>query len=157
MAMFSGTLFAMRCAALALIAVSGAAMAQPVILPVPRAVIYPGDIIRQEMLTGQPMRPGALVGSQFVTSADALIGKMARRTLLPGRPILSTTIREPYSIRQGQACLAVYQSSGLTITGQVVALEAGSVGETISARNPDSGLSIRGIVQPDGTLRVDLQ
>ena len=42
----------------------------------------------------------------------------------------------------------------MTIIGIASALEAGSAGERVRARNLDSGVTIVGTVQPDGTLRV---
>jgi flagella basal body P-ring formation protein FlgA len=51
----------------------------------------------------------------------------------------------------------VFKSEGLTITGVAIALQNGSVGDVISARNIDSGITVKGTVQADGTLRVDGQ
>jgi flagellar basal body P-ring formation protein FlgA len=35
-----------------------------------------------------------------------------------------------------------------------MALEAGGVGDTIKVRNSDSGLTISGTIQPDGSVSV---
>jgi flagella basal body P-ring formation protein FlgA len=75
--------------------------------------------------------------------------------LLPGQPIPRVAIREAYVVIQGKTIPVVFQSGTVTITGVALALESGSAGEMISARNPDSGIVIRGIVQPDGSLRAD--
>jgi flagella basal body P-ring formation protein FlgA len=48
----------------------------------------------------------------------------------------------------------VFQSGNITITGVAQAAESGSAGEIVSARNPDSGALVRGVVQPDGSLRA---
>ena len=37
-----------------------------------------------------------------------------------------------------------------------LSLQQGSIGETISLRNSDSGTTIRGVIQGDGTVRVGL-
>jgi flagella basal body P-ring formation protein FlgA len=51
--------------------------------------------------------------------------------------------------------MLIYRTDGLTITSSAMALQNGSIGDLVSARNLDSGLVVRGTVQPDGTVRVD--
>ena len=123
-------------------------------LPVARRTIYPGDTITEDMIAlkgaDQIRRIGALV-----TDAESLIGKTARRTLLPGQAIPKVAIREAYVVFQGKTVSIIFHSGTVTITGIALALELGSTGETINARNPDSGIVIRGVVQPDGSLRAD--
>ena len=46
------------------------------------------------------------------------------------------------------------RSSGLTIVTTGAALQDGEAGEVISVRNSDSGVTVSGAVQPDGTVRV---
>ena len=87
--------------------------------------------------------------------ATALIGKVARRTLLPGQPIAVNAIREPYLVNQGK-----------TVAGRLrdrradhhqpgaLALQNGGVGDVVSLRNTDSGTVIKGTVAPDGTVRL---
>lgn len=121
--------------------------------PVPKKTIYPGDTITEDMLAQKPAERMKGVGA-FATDMESLIGKTARRTLLPGQPIPKVAIREPYIVFQGKTVPLVFQSGTVTITGVAQALESGSVGERISARNPDSGFVVRGVVQPDGSLRA---
>ena len=124
------------------------------ILPVAKRIIYPGDIITEDMISLKPVAQARGVGP-LATDAESLIGKTARRTLLPGQPIPRVAIREAYVVFQGKTIPVVFQSGTVTITGVALALESGSAGEMISARNPDSGVVIRGVVQPDGSLRAD--
>jgi flagella basal body P-ring formation protein FlgA len=131
------------------------AQAQAPSLPVPKTVIYPGDIIRDDMLATRHYRPGYGFNSLIVTDRSALYGRMARRTLLPGQPVLKASVREPYALLQAQTVQAIFRTEGLTITGQAVLLTSGSVGETVAARNADTGLTIRGTIQADGSLLVN--
>ncbi|HXW22450.1 MAG TPA: flagellar basal body P-ring formation chaperone FlgA [Rhodomicrobium sp.] len=124
------------------------------VLPVAKRTIYPGDTILEDMITLKPAAQAKGVGA-FATDVESLVGKTARRTLLPGEPIPKVAIREAYIVFQGKTVPLVFQSGTVTITGVALALESGSAGETISARNPDSGVVIRGVVQPDGSLRAD--
>jgi flagella basal body P-ring formation protein FlgA len=82
------------------------------------------------------------------------LGKVAKQTLLPGHPIPLNGVREPFVVKQGQAALVVFQSGDLVISSTAVSLQAGGVGELISLRNSDSGITIKGVVQADGSIRV---
>ncbi len=124
------------------------------LLPVPKRIIYPSDTITEDMIIMKPAAQLKGVGA-LVTDVDSLIGKTARRTLLTGQPIPRVAIREAYVVFQGKMAAIMFQSGTVTITGIALALESGSPGEMVSARNPDSGIVIRGVVQPDGTLRAD--
>ncbi len=121
--------------------------------PVVKLTVYPGDTITADMVTfkeaGSISGPGAAV-----TDKESLIGKVARRALLPGLPIPKNAIREPYVVLQGKTIPLIFQSGNITITGIALALESGGSGEVISARNPDSGVVIRGVIQTDGSLRA---
>ena len=141
-------------AALSLVgfAVCGAAAAET--LPVPSVIIYPGDIIRDTMLTEREM-PADSAGTGFaVRERTALIGKTARRTLLPGQPISSNAIAEPKVVALGAMVRVVYVEGGLSISTYASALQAGSIGDVIPVRNTESGITVSGTVQSDGSVRV---
>ena len=142
-----------------LLALSGSATAQPAqlsgrMLPVPHLIIYPGNRITSDMLLDRIFQPRAVAGLQVYDSRQSLEGKVARRTLLPGQPILANAVREPDVVVQGKPSLIVFQSGGLTITSTAMPLQNGGVGEMISLRNQDSGAIIRGTVRADGTVAV---
>ena len=76
--------------------------------PTPKAVIYPGDIIRDEMLTDIPGGGARDGGGPFVEDRSFVVGKMARLTLLPGHAIPFAGVVQPQARRQrrrGEACL----------------------------------------------------
>lgn len=141
-------------AALAVPALAGGAEARQATLPVPRTTVYPGTVITAEMLAMRAFRGKDFDESGFAATADALIGKVARKTLLPNVPVATAGVREPFTIVQGQPAVVTFRSGGLTISGVAMPLQSGSSGEVISLRNTDSGTTIRGVVQPDGTVRV---
>jgi flagella basal body P-ring formation protein FlgA len=123
-------------------------------IPVPRATVYPGDAITPELLVERAFPAAFLKSRVAVESADALIGKIAKRTLLPGYPIEPNTVTEPDVVSKSVPVQVVFQSGGLTITTVAAPLQNGRVGDAVSARNVDSGITIRGVVQADGTIRV---
>ena len=86
---------------------------------------------------------------------QALVGKVARRTLLPGQPVPVNAVRDPYLVNHGQGLAGrVRQRAGLTITTQAIALQNGVAGDVVTLRNPDSGVIIQGTVERDGTVRL---
>ena len=131
------------------------AAASDTVLPVPVVTIYPGDTIKDNYLVdrdfaGDPLAPHGGV----IDSRSALVGKLARQTLLPSVPIPLNAISEPNAISNGARVRVVFEQDGLEIDTYAVALQAGTVGEVISVRNPDSGTTISGVVQSDGSVRV---
>ncbi len=80
-----------------------------------------------------------------------VVGKVARRTLLPGQAIPTNAVGEPKLVTIGATVRVVYKEDGLTIATYASALQAGAVGDVVSVRNIESGLTISGIVQRDGS------
>lgn len=123
-------------------------------LPVPAVTIYPGDIIQESMLTERSFLETTRWRHAVVESPRALIGKSARRTLLPSRPIPLNAVEDAKVVTRGVPTRIVFEEEGLNITTLGSPLQSGSVGEFIRVRNLDSGLTILARVQEDGTLRV---
>ncbi len=123
--------------------------------PVPRMVVYPGDIIRDDMLMDVPMKEvqGGVLNST-IEARSGLVGKMARRTLLPGRAIMPIALNNPRAVINGAEVRLVYIDGGLTIAASASALQDGAVGDVIKVRNADSGLTVSGVIQSDGSVRV---
>lgn len=147
---------ALALAALAAGAALGGAAATPiaVVLPVPAATIYPGDQISEEMLTEKQFYVQAGKPHAFVEDPAPVIGKVARRTLVAGKPIPNNAFSEPNLLTRGVATEALFVAGGLTISALVVPLQHGALGAVVQARNVDSGQVISGIVQADGTILV---
>jgi flagella basal body P-ring formation protein FlgA len=133
------------------------AQAAEVVLPVPRVTIYPGDTITDAMLVERQFRGPDFEGPGFATFREAVVGKVSRQTLLPNQPISVNGLRDPFAVQQGQPAVVIFQAGALVISGTAVPLQAGVVGEVINLRNTDSGTTIRGVVQSDGTVRVGMQ
>ena len=123
-------------------------------LPVPRVTIYPGDTLADDQLVERAFIAHTVARSTVHATRQSLIGKDARRTLLPGQPIPVGSVRDPYAVLQGKAALVVFEDGGLTITTNAMALQNGNIGDVVSLRNIDSGTVIKGTVAPDGSIRV---
>jgi len=143
---------AILAAVLALLA-TGPVQAAPeaVTLPVPAVTLYPGDVIADVHLVDRAFR---VAGRVAVDNRLSLVGKVVRRTLLPGQPIPLNAVDDPKVVRRGVPTQVVFRESDLVITGIVEPMASASVNEMVKARNPDSGLIVVGVVQADGTIRV---
>jgi flagellar basal body P-ring formation protein FlgA len=137
-------------------AVFAAAHAQPEVhsVTVPRTVIYGGDVIAEDSLVEKSLSALELSRSGALARRGDLVGKVARRTLLPGQPIPTGAVRAADVIRQGRPTTAVFEAGGLSISGTVVPLQSAAAGDMLSFQNAESGAVLRGIAQQDGTIRV---
>jgi flagellar basal body P-ring formation protein FlgA len=127
--------------------------AQETGVPTPKAVIYPGDLILDDMLVDIPhaARDGS---GPFIDSRSLIVGKMARLTLLPGHAIPFSGISNRKLVSNGAEVRLIFSEGGLLITTMGSALQDGSIGDVVRVRNDDSGVTVSGAVQPDGSVRV---
>lgn len=127
--------------------------AQVARVPTPKAVIYPGDVILDDMLAD--VSDAARDGSgPFVDSRSLIVGKVARLTLLPGHAIPFSGVSNRKLVSNGGEVKLVFSEGGLVIMTTGSALQDGSIGDTVRVRNNDSGVTVSGAVQPDGSVKV---
>jgi flagellar basal body P-ring formation protein FlgA len=138
----------------ALLACAPARAAQNNVLPVPSVTIYPGDTLKAAFLVDRDFSADPPVQGSVIDSRADLIGKVARRTLLPGVPIPLNAVNEPNAVANGAKVRVIFEQDGLVIETYAAALQSGAVGQVISVRNLDSGLTIAGTIQADGSVRV---
>ena len=127
--------------------------AQETLVPTPKAVIYPGDIILDDMLVDVPYvaRDGS---GPFVDSRSLIVGKAARLTLLPGHAIPFSGVSNRKLVSNGAEVKLVFSEGDLVIMTTGSALQDGSIGDIVRVRNDDSGVTVSGAVQPDGSVQV---
>ncbi|GAA4119286.1 hypothetical protein GCM10023067_25260 [Aminobacter aganoensis] len=140
---------------LAFAMLGGTALAaeQEVVL-VPNRVIYPGETIVLSSLKEITLRPGKVRPDSVATLPDELDGRVAKRTLLPGRYVPVTALREAWLVDRGASVQVVFAAAGLTISAAAVTLEPGAAGDVVKVRNLDSGKIFTGVVLADGSIRV---
>lgn len=142
-------------AAVLLVLVAAAdAAAEEKRLPVPAVSIRAGELIRDDMITERAFAPNVLGVAMFIEARQILVGRMARRALLPGQPIPTNSVEDPWTVARGAMVKVVVEDSGLSIVTYGAAMQSGAAGALIPVRNTDTGVIIRGVVQPDGTVRV---
>ncbi len=143
------------CVPLLLTAASAAGRREVIKLPVPAMMIYPGDKIEEGMLREHGFLRKSVVRLSIVSRMQDVVGLEARRTLLPGKPIPKNAIQDPVVVQRGTSVQLVFKEEGLEIRTIVEAQESGAVGVNIRARNPDTGISVLGKVQENGSLLAE--
>jgi flagellar basal body P-ring formation protein FlgA len=129
------------------------AQAQAVQL-VARVIIYPGEIIGPDRLIERSVTGNILAREIIATTAEQVIGKVAKRTIVPGQTIALSALRDPDLIRAGKKVTLTFLSGQIQISCEGVAMQSGAIGDLISVQNSDSSVVVRGRVQPDGQVRV---
>jgi flagella basal body P-ring formation protein FlgA len=140
---------------LALIATGQAPAVAEELGVVPTRILYPGETISADALQMARVRPGKAATVVFAHQPAELVGKVATRTLLPGRFVPLASVREAYVIEQGAAVQVLFVEGGLTISVKAITLQPGSTGDVVKVRNADSGAIFSATVMADGTVRVD--
>jgi flagella basal body P-ring formation protein FlgA len=123
-------------------------------LPVPSVTVRAGEVIKDEMITERAFAANLLGVALFIDVRQSVVGRMARRSLLPGQPIPTNAVDEPWAVARGAIVKVIVEDSGLSIVTYGSAMQSGAAGTLIPVRNTDTGVIIRGIVQPDGTIKV---
>lgn len=121
---------------------------------VARRIVYPGETIGADSLAEVKLRANNRVQGSIVVDHGQVEGKVARRTLLPGKPIPLSSIREPWLVEAGVPTVLAFVGGGLEISTMGVALQPGAAGDVIRVRNADTGAIVSGIVLADGTIRI---
>ena len=88
---------------LASVMLAGGAMAadEAVKFPVPATTIYPGDVIKDEMLMDRNFAPNIQGASAFINDRAALVGRVARRQLMAGHLIPINGLEEQKAVTRG--------------------------------------------------------
>lgn len=137
----------------AVFASTGLSRAEQPMAVIPTQIIYPGEALDRSRLEIVPVtNPNIAPG--YVSSFEEVDGLVTKRTLLPGRIILSAALREEFAVQRGSQVRLVFNNGPLTITAGGSPLQDAAVGDLIRVRNTDSGVIVSGTVMADGTIQV---
>lgn len=120
----------------------------------PVRVIYPGETVDAGSVEPVKLRRGARVRTAVATDPAEVEGKVAKRTLVPGKLIPVSALRDAYAVEAGATVEAVFAKDGLSISLSAVALQSAGAGEPLRLRNAQTGKTFSGTAQADGTVRV---
>jgi flagella basal body P-ring formation protein FlgA len=136
-------------------ATTGALPAAPdLMLPVPTVTIYAGDTIRESMLRMQAYPANFRARAAVIDAPMAMVGRVARRMLVPGDPVPVNAVDDPRLVSRGAPTQMIFEENGLVITAIGSPLQNGGLGEMIRVRNADTGRIVLGVVQADGRVRI---
>ncbi len=121
---------------------------------IPTRVIYPGETVDAAALKEVTLLEGKVPPADMAVILPDLEGKIAKRTLLPGRYVPLNALRESYLVEKGAAVEMVFVAGELMISAGAVTLQPGAAGDQVKVRNIDSGKILSGTVMADGTIRV---
>ena len=138
---------------LSVLCASGIAAAGTLLAVVPTRIIYPGEELQAAQLeevevTNPNIAPG------YAQSISEVRGLITKRTLLPGRIILVSSLREAFAVSRGSSVKLMFEKGPLRISAVGTPLQDAAVGELIRVRNKDSGIIVSGTVMADGTVHV---
>src|SRR6266853_757905 len=98
------------------------ASAQELELPVPRAVIYPGDVVSDELLAARAFIAHTVARSTIYEAREALIGKVARRTLLQRQHPVGRAMMRPILLA-ALGCLLGWQAQAATRIKDIISVQ----------------------------------
>lgn len=123
-------------------------------IPVPKNIIYAGQPLSPELLRSRSVPLKYTRRVSIFGDSSQLLGKIARKTLLPNQPIFTNNVVEPDVIEVNRKTLMRYSSGGLKISAEVSPLNSAKIGGPVRARNIRTGIIVYGIANPDGTIQV---
>ena len=94
------------------------------------------------------------IRAEVARDPAAVIGMQLKRQIPAGAPIAIADLMRPSQVSRGDPVRLQLQVTGLSLTGQGVALEAGAMGERIKVRNVSSQAVIEAEVMGPGVVRV---
>lgn len=121
--------------------------------------------LADSVISTRVIRAGAIIGPEDLDilprstqgafdHAEDLVGLEARRMIYPGRPILFDQVGSPALVDRNQIVQISFSAHGLAITTEGRALGRAGAGEDVRVLNLSSRITVSGIVQPDGSVRV---
>ncbi|EUC00303.1 flagella basal body P-ring formation protein FlgA [Rhizobium sp. CF080] len=120
---------------------------------VPTQTIYPGEEITEGRVEEVQITNPNLAGD-YARKTKEVVGMVAKRTLLPGRTVPVSALREAFAVTRGKAVRLTFTIGAMTISASGSPLENAAVGDVIRVRNLDSGVTVSGTVMADGTIQV---
>lgn len=132
--------------------VSGRAEAM-VEAPVAVTRLLPDTVLRPDDVRIVRVRT-AVLQSEVARSMDQIVGMQLRRPVTAGQPLRLADLARPPLVHRGSTVQIELSASGLSVTGQAIALDAGADGERIRVQNITSHAYLFAQVVGPGQVRV---
>lgn len=121
-------------------------------------------VLARAVSAGSPIGPNDVttitmaadtVAPNVLTDGEALTGKVAGRSLRPGRPILEHEIEEPLMVERSKPVTMLFRHGALVISARGRSLVDGSEGDIVRVLNIDSGRTVEATVIAPDTVSLD--
>jgi len=112
-----------------------------------------GEIISKEDLEYARVNVFDVTGT-YMENLEECVGKKARKMFNEGEVILQEFLEKTPDVVRGQIILAYVEFPGIKVMSLVRSMENGWIGETIVARNLETGRLVYGILEEGPFLRV---
>jgi flagella basal body P-ring formation protein FlgA len=128
------------------------------------SVSAPRVVSARQLNPGRPIDAAALrietgeyfpEPGNFAVSVEDVAGKMPRRTIRPGSPILLQWLVAPPAVERGEPVQVEVRAGAARLKFDAKAERAGAVGDSIPVRNPASGKLFSARVEGKGRVSVD--
>jgi len=124
------------------------------LFPVPAIAVNAGALLAEEIVVERKLYASEIAQQTHYLLRSDVVGKVAKRWLPAGSAIPLHALRSIYILKEGQRVDLTFTAGGLSIRGAGIALQPGSVGDIVRARNADTGIVVQGSVVADGTVAV---
>ncbi len=123
-------------------------------IPVLKSAMRAGTIIGQHDIEMMPI-PEKHLNTDFIVSANSLIGATPRRLITAGQSIKANEIESPKIVERGEYVTMIFNKGLLKLTARGKALQHGAKGDTIRIVNTSSNKTLEGVVTASKEVSVD--
>lgn len=123
-------------------------------LPVLNNSLKSGQIISVSDINWVEL-PAYKVQSDFILSAEELVGMTSRRLVMAGEPLRHNQIIEPILVKRGESVTISYQAGAIELVAEGKALQNGARGDTIRVVNYSSNRTIDATIENQGRVIVN--
>jgi flagella basal body P-ring formation protein FlgA len=92
---------------------------------------------------------------EYIRNSELAVGKVLRRTLLPGDPLTRDSLTNPVLVRSGETVRLFLQKGPVTLAAIARAEQDGKIGQVIRVRNLDFSRSVRAQVTGRGEVTIE--
>ncbi len=111
-------------------------------------LVKPGDVVMQKRDLGQ-------VQGRVCRGLDEVVGKRVRVGMRSNTPVHSDYLEKPPLVKSGQMVTIIAETKTFRVTATGRARGNGAEGDLIMVQNLSAQKDIPGVVQGDGTVRVE--
>lgn len=113
---------------------------------------------RNSLITGDDIHivdfPASEMGTGYVDNPKDLVGMELKRDVSANTAIRANLLAAPKIVKRGQRVIAFYGLGDLQIRMTGIAMKDGANGDRIPIKNSSSNREVDGVVNPDGTIRL---